>query len=125
MKAWEGFEIGKSAGCKPTLTIRNNGLTDCLIYTRMENTDHNSRKIMGLEWMDLRSLTEYASVSERTLREWIRRPQDPLPAVQVDRKIFVRRSQFDRWLESHPLQTDSVDIDRIVDEVVGSLTETQ
>jgi hypothetical protein len=48
------------------------------------------------EWMDLKALQQYACISERTIREWIRRPRNPLPAVQVDKKLLVKRSQFDR-----------------------------
>src|SRR5207302_4573553 len=53
------------------------------------------------EWLDLKALQGYACVSERTLREWIHRAVDPLPAVRVGSKILVRRSVFDRWLEAH------------------------
>lgn len=42
------------------------------------------------EWLDLKSLQKYACVSERTLREWIHRPVDPLPAVRVGTKILIR-----------------------------------
>jgi len=36
----------------------------------------------GTEWMGLRQITEYADVSERTLRAWIHAPVDPLPAIR-------------------------------------------
>jgi len=43
------------------------------------------------------------------------RQNDALPAVRVDGKILVRRSQFDAWLERHRIKTDvSVDVDAIV-----------
>jgi excisionase family DNA binding protein len=72
--------------------------------------------------MDLKGLTRYAAVSERTLREWIHRADNPLPAVRVENKILVRRSCFDRWLEAHALRSsESADIGSIVNEVVGSL----
>ena len=72
------------------------------------------------EWLGLRELTAYASVSERTLRSWLHRPLDPLPGVQVGGKILVRRSQFDAWLEQHRVhQVRSIDVDGIVDELVG------
>ncbi len=74
-------------------------------------------KLEGVEWLDLSRLQQYACVSERTLRDWIRRPSDPLPAVQVRNKILVRRSVFDRWLEAH--QVKHVDIGCIVDELVA------
>ena len=73
-----------------------------------------------IEWMDLKHLTGYATVSERTLRGWIHSPVDPLPAVQVRGKILVRRTEFDRWLERHRVRT--VDLGCIVSEVVEAVT---
>ncbi len=88
----------------------------------MSKVEANSQQRVQMEWLDLRALTQYAGVSERTVREWIHRAQNPLPAVKVDKKILVRRTQFDRWLEAHLLQpADSVNIGRIVNDVVGSL----
>ncbi len=67
------------------------------------------------EWLSLRQLTEYASVSERTLREWLHRATDALPAVRVDGKILVRRSEFDAWLERHRIEPGAeIDVDGIV-----------
>jgi excisionase family DNA binding protein len=74
------------------------------------------------EWLDLKALQRYACVSERTLREWIHRPVDPLPAVRVGTKILVRRSTFDWWLEGY--QIKSVDLGCIVDEVVAGVMGT-
>jgi len=73
------------------------------------------------EWMDLKTLQKYACISERTIREWIHRPGNPLPAVRVGTKILVRRSEFDRWLENHRLKT--VDVGCIVDELVAGVTK--
>ncbi|SPF43624.1 conserved hypothetical protein [Candidatus Sulfotelmatobacter kueseliae] len=72
-----------------------------------------------LEWLDLRSLRQYACVSERTLRDWIHRDVDPLPAVRVGCKILVRRSEFDRWLEAH--RVTHIDLGCIVDELVAGV----
>jgi excisionase family DNA binding protein len=73
------------------------------------------------EWLDLKALQRYACVSERTLREWVHRSINPLPAAQVGTRILVRRSTFDRWLENHSLKT--IDIGCIVDELVAGVTE--
>ena len=71
------------------------------------------------EWFSLRQLTEYAAVSERTLREWLHRETDPLPGVRVDGKILIRRSLFDTWLERHRIQPrSSVDVDAIVNDLL-------
>lgn len=74
------------------------------------------------EWLDLKALQEYACLSNRTLREWIHRCVDPLPAVRVGCKILVRRSEFDRWLEAH--QVTHIDIGCIVDELVAGVKGT-
>jgi len=78
------------------------------------------------EWLGLRQLTEYAAVSERTLRAWMHRQVDPLPAVQVDGKILVRRSQFDAWLERYRIKPSaSVDVDAIVNGLLRDVGERQ
>jgi excisionase family DNA binding protein len=69
-------------------------------------------------WLSLRELTEYASVSERTLRQWLHRSTDALPAVRVDGQILVRKSEFDAWLERHRIRPDSIDVGKIVDDVL-------
>ena len=81
---------------------------------------HTSR-----EWLGLRQLTEYADISERTLRSWMHRSNDPLPAVQVSGKILVRRSEFDAWLDRHRIRVmESVDIDEIVGQLVCDVPKT-
>ena len=74
------------------------------------------------EWLDLKALQRHACVSERTLREWIHRGANPLPATRVGTKILVRRSTFDQWLENHRLKT--IDVGCMVDELVAGLTGT-
>ncbi len=72
-------------------------------------------------WFGLRELTQYAAVSERTLRAWLHRQVDPLPAVRIGTKILVSRSHFDAWLERHRLDlVSAIDVDAIVNELIGS-----
>lgn len=72
------------------------------------------------EWLDLKALTAYASVSERTLRSWIHDPVDPLPASQVGTKIMVRRSTFDEYVERHRVQPPA-SVDRVVEEILTGM----
>ena len=74
------------------------------------------------EWLDLKGLVGYACVSERTLRQWIHRPSDPLPAVRVGTKILVRRGIFDEWLNKHRITP--IDVACIVDEIFEDLTKS-
>jgi excisionase family DNA binding protein len=71
------------------------------------------------EWLDLKALQGYACVSERTIRVWIHRAENPLPAARVGTKLLVRRRAFDQWLENHRLK--AVDVRCIVDEVFSNL----
>ena len=72
------------------------------------------------EWLDLKALQQHACVSERTLRDWIHRSVDPLPAARVGTKILVRRGVFDRWLEAHQIR--HVDVAGIVDDLIAGVT---
>jgi excisionase family DNA binding protein len=74
------------------------------------------------EWMDLKTLQQYACVSGRTLREWVHRPTNPLPAARVGTKILVRRSSFDNWLQTFSIK--SADVGCIVDEMVAGVMGT-
>ena len=82
-------------------------------------TDGPKPDVIQAEWLDLRALQRYACVSERTLREWIHRPGNPLPAVRVGTKLLVRRTSFDQWLENHMLK--SVDVGCMVDETLAGV----
>ena len=73
-------------------------------------------------WLDLKALRRYACVSERTIREWIHRPVNPLPAARVGTKLLIRRAAFDHWLEQH--QVRHVDVSGIVDEMLAGVGGT-
>ena len=93
------------------LSRRKQNLSDNNIGPRSEAAPSEA-------WLDLRRLRAYACVSERTLRGWIHSPVDPLPAVQVQGKILVRKSDFDRFLEGHRIKPlVATDVDAIVREI--------
>jgi len=75
--------------------------------------------------MDLKAIQRYACVSERKVRDWIHRSNNPLPAVQVERgKFLIKRTQFDRWLEAHAYRPDEQqDLGRLVDSVMKEMRE--
>ena len=75
---------------------------------------------VSMEWLDLKRLTGYAAVSERTLRSWIHSTVDPLPAVRVGSKILVKRRSFDAWLEGHRVK--QVDLGGMLDEIAEAVT---
>jgi excisionase family DNA binding protein len=78
-----------------------------------------SKFTIDREWLDLPELAQYAAVSDRTLRAWLHRVTDALPAVRVGGKILVRRSEFDAWLERHRISLGTkIDVDDIVNGVL-------
>jgi excisionase family DNA binding protein len=83
----------------------------------MSKAESNSQQCVQMEWLDLRALTMYAAVSERTIREWIHRPNNPLPAAQVGNKLLVKRSALDEWLAAHTVEP-SQSVDVIVNDVM-------
>jgi excisionase family DNA binding protein len=88
----------------------------------MNRTAANSQVVVEREWLDLRGLTVYAAVSERTVREWLHRSLNPLPAVRVGTKILVRRATFDAWLERHPLiPAETININETVNEILADM----
>src|SRR5260370_39562733 len=54
------------------------------------------------EWMDLKTVTRYAAVSERTITAWIHRATSPLPAVRAGTTILHNRSVINDCLTLHP-----------------------
>lgn len=79
-----------------------------------------TKREIGTEWLDIRGLTQYASISQRTIREWIHRDSNPLPAVQVGNKLLISRTAFDKWLSGHTIQP-SQDVSVIVNDVMRGL----
>lgn len=78
----------------------------------------------GLEWFDLRALSKYAAVSERTIRAWIHRASDPLPAYQIAKKILIKRAEFDAWIKGHIIGSGELEVGRIVDEIVEQVASS-
>ncbi len=87
----------------------------------MTNSDKKSA-VLNAEWMDLKAVQRYACISERTVREWLHRAVNPLPAVRVGTKILIRKSVFDEWLEAHPLvPAESLDVSSTVNEIMSEV----
>jgi excisionase family DNA binding protein len=79
-----------------------------------------SNSFQDMEWLDLRGVTSYAAVSERTVRDWIHLPSNPLPAVQVGNKLLVKRTVLDEWLAVHAVQPSQA-VEAIVRDVIRKI----
>jgi len=68
-------------------------------------------------YFDLKSLSEYSSLGVSTLRDYIR--SEGLPHFRKG-KILVRQSEFDAWMESFRVDTQS-HLKGVVDNIIDSL----
>jgi excisionase family DNA binding protein len=72
------------------------------------------------QYLDLRNLSAYCSLGVPTLRDYLR--SGGLPHFKLKGKILVKKSEFDRWLESFRIKTDQ-EFNGIIDSVLESLTQ--
>ena len=69
-------------------------------------------------WGKVKAVAQYAGISERTFRDWLKQglKYSRLPSGT----ILVRFSDIDDWLEGFTVNDDQVS--KIVDEVLADLT---
>ena len=72
------------------------------------------------EYLSLRALAHYASVSVRTLRGYLGHRPRPLPHFRMGGKILVKRSEFDDWMDQFRVADDRA-ADTIVADILRSL----
>jgi predicted DNA-binding transcriptional regulator AlpA len=75
------------------------------------------------KYFDIKALSAYSSLSGSTIRNYMADADDPLPSFCIKRKILIKKSEFDRWMERH--RTDTKKIDRIVDEMFHDFNTAQ
>ena len=72
----------------------------------------------GVEFMDLRGLSTYASLAVPTLRDYLK--EGGLPYYRLRGKILVRRSDFDAWIEHYKVdQRDN--LEALVEDALSSV----
>ena len=70
-------------------------------------------------FLDLKQLAQYSTFSDSTLRDYLSDPEKPIPFFRVNRKILIKKSEFDFWMEQ--FREDNNDLDHIVDEMTNDL----
>jgi hypothetical protein len=70
--------------------------------------------------VSVKALATYSGLSVRKLRDCLRHPSHPLPHYRVDRKILIRRSEFDLWIAAYR-RVGNTEVDQIVDDVLAKL----
>lgn len=68
------------------------------------------------EYLDLKGLARYSSLSVRTLRVILARPGGP-PHYRPGGKVLIRKRDWDTWLAQFKMAP--VDLDTLVSQVMG------
>ena len=79
----------------------------------MKSTHEDSR------YLGLAELSQKLSMSPRSLRSYIRQPDNPLPAYRLGRKYLFFLPEVMAWIRTHKVKT--VDVDVIVTNVLNNL----
>ena len=70
-------------------------------------------------YMDVKALSVYCGLSVRTLWDYLGDPDNSIPHFRMRRKVLVRRSEFDRWMENY--RSDGNKLDVLVGELIRDL----
>jgi hypothetical protein len=73
------------------------------------------------EYLDLRALATYTSISVRTWRDLLKRPDAP-SVYRLPGKILVAKTEVDEWLQRFR-QEQGQDLKTLVDEVIAKVAE--
>jgi hypothetical protein len=72
-------------------------------------------------YLDLKRLAAYSSLSVATLRQYINAADNPLPYYCIKRKVLVKKSDFDKWIEGHRHQRIDIDLKAMVNDIMRKL----
>lgn len=89
-------------------------------YLDSPHADGTTRVLPETEYLSLRALAAYSSLSVRTLRGYLHHPSRPLPHYRVGGKILVKRSEFDAWMGAFRT-ADASRVDALVAEALRGL----
>ncbi|MGV8080316.1 MAG: helix-turn-helix domain-containing protein [Syntrophales bacterium] len=67
-------------------------------------------------YLTVQKLAEYCDHSVRTIRNWLKDPDDPLPCFRPGgRKILISRPEFNKWMKNRRLKQRKVSKETVGD----------
>lgn len=72
-------------------------------------------------YLDLQALAAYSSCSVRWLRNRLVDRLHPLPHYRIEGKILVKRDDFDQWMSSFRVISQTDRVSEIVESVVAQI----
>ena len=76
------------------------------------------------KYFSLQELTEYASLSKKTLSAYLAHPIHQLPHFRLPGKILVSRTDFDLWVAQFRIAdapAEAIDLDALVDTLMDGI----
>lgn len=67
------------------------------------------------EYLSLRALAGYSGLSLSTIRRRMADPFNPIPTHRVGRRVLVRRTEFDAWLDAQRRNTRATIDEKLAD----------
>ena len=87
-----------------------------IIFKKFMITSFQVTTMKNKQYITLKELEEYASVSRSTLRKW---KEAGMPYYQLGRCVRVKLSEFDQWINQFRAGTEKTDhLDFIWDQVI-------
>lgn len=77
------------------------------------------------QYYSIADLEKYSGISQRTLRDLLKDPINPIPHYRIGvagKIVRVKRSEFDEWIKTQRVSNTN-DIDRIVDDILVCKSE--
>jgi lambda repressor-like predicted transcriptional regulator len=73
------------------------------------------------EYLSLRELATYASLSVKTLRSYLTHPRHPLPHYRMPRKILVSVTEFEAWLKRFRVEHQGQNLNQLVNDLMDEI----
>lgn len=87
----------------------------------MNSTDITRMGNIAKGYFSVSETSEYTGISERTIRDYLIDPMNPLPHYRVGvarRIIRINKDELDQWMQNFKVQTDSK-----IDDIINDLIE--
>ena len=70
-------------------------------------------------YMDMKGLSAYCGLSVRTLWDYLGDSERPIPHFRMKKKVLVKKSEFDGWMENH--RFDGSRLDALAEELLRDM----
>ncbi|MBF0227425.1 MAG: helix-turn-helix domain-containing protein [Desulfobacterales bacterium] len=78
-----------------------------------------SEKIVETGYFNVKELSKYSGISQRTLRYLMKSSINPIPPFRIGGRLLrIKKTEFDNWMGNYKVK-DSIDVDAIVNEILN------